>query len=154
MRAGLSLLAILCLVGAAALAGAHFEPGQWYAALRKPPLTPPDWIFAPVWTLLYLGIALAGWLVARSGRRARRALWLWTAQLALNALWSAIFFGLQRPGLAMLEIFILLAFVVMTTTSFLRIHRLAGRLLLPYAAWVAFAAYLNAGIWVLNGAGA
>jgi len=138
------------LVAGAALFGAAFEPGAWYAALRKPPLTPPNWIFAPVWIALYLGIAVAGWLVWRARPQLGTPLRLWGAQLALNALWSLLFFGLQRPGLALLEILVLLALVLATTATFLRIRPLAGWLFVPYAAWVAFAAYLNAGVWYLN----
>jgi tryptophan-rich sensory protein len=138
------------LVAGAALFGALFEPGAWYAALRKPPLTPPNWVFAPAWITLYLGIAVAGWLVWRAQRQIGTPLRLWYAQLVLNALWSALFFGLQRPGLALLEILALLALVLATTAAFLRIRPLAGWLFVPYAAWVAFAAYLNAGVWYLN----
>lgn len=149
MRAFASLLVFLVLVGLAAGLGATFRPGAWYEALHKPPLTPPGWVFGPVWTVLYLGIALAGWLVWRT-RAARAALAPWGAQLVANALWSPLFFGLQRPGWALLDVTILLALVIATTAAFLRVHAVAGALLVPYAAWVAFAAYLNGGIVLLN----
>jgi tryptophan-rich sensory protein len=150
MRSGLALGVFVVLVAVAALFGAWFQPGLWYASLRKPPLTPPDWVFGPVWSVLYLAIAVAGWLVWRAGRDGARALALWGAQLALNAAWSFVFFGLQRPGLALLEIGILLAFVVATIAVFFRVRPLAAALIAPYVAWVAFAVYLNAGIWYLN----
>lgn len=151
MRPWIALAVFLGGVAAAAAFGAAFEPGAWYAGLRKPPLTPPDAVFPPVWTALYAAIAVAGWLVWRRRRPGEFApLALWGAQLVLNALWSLLFFGLERPGLALLEIALLLALVVATTAAFLRVRPLAGALFAPYAAWVAFAAYLNAGIWLLN----
>jgi tryptophan-rich sensory protein len=145
-----SLGFFVVLVAGAALWGSMFEPGAWYAALRKPPLTPPNWIFAPVWIALYLGIAVAGWLVWRARRRIDAPLLLWGAQLVLNGLWSLLFFGLHLPGVALVEILALLGLIVATAAAFFRIRALAGGLLVPYAAWVAFAAYLNAGIWYLN----
>ena len=150
MRSVLALAVFLALVALAALFGASFEPGVWYAGLRKPPLDPPDWIFPPVWSALYHAMAVAGCLVWRAWPATRTPLVLWGAQLGLNALWSLLFFGLERPGLALVEIAALLALVVATTAAFLRVRVLAGALLVPYAAWVAFAAYLNAGLWALN----
>jgi len=150
MRAAFSLGVFLLLVSAAASFGAQFAPGVWYAALRKPPLTPPNWLFGPAWTVLYLSMAVAGWLVWRAPRKQRVALALWGIQLALNAAWSFLFFGLERPGLALAEIAVLLGLIVATTVAFFRVRRLAGVLFAPYAAWVAFAAYLNAGVWYLN----
>ena len=145
----LSLLAFVVACAAAATPGIAFRPGAWYRRLAKPSWCPPDWLFGPVWTLLYLGIAIAGWLVWRAGD-ASRPLALWGAQLVLNALWSFLFFGLRLPGLALAEIALLLGIIVFTTTAFLRVSRAAGWLFVPYALWVAFAAYLNAGLWVLN----
>jgi translocator protein len=145
-----ALAVFLVLVSFAALFGAWFEPGLWYAGLHKPPLTPPNWLFGPVWSVLYLAIAVAAWLVWRSPRRSGLALTLWGAQLLLNATWSFLFFGLQRPGLALVEIVALLLLVAVTAASFYRVLPLAGALLTPYAAWVGFAAYLNAGLWYLN----
>lgn len=145
----MALVVFVLLVACAALFGARFEPGDWYASLAKPPLTPPNWVFAPVWSVLYLFIAVAGWLVWKKDG-ARCALLLWAAQLILNALWSFIFFGLERPGTALAEISLLLVAVLATAFAFVRVHRPAAALLLPYAVWVAFAGYLNAGIWYLN----
>lgn len=138
------------VVGAAALFGAQFEPGSWYEGLAKPPLTPPNWLFAPVWSLLYLGIAVAGWLVWRARPGRSRPLALWASQLLLNALWSLLFFGLHLPGLALLEIGVLLVIVIAAAGVFFRLHPVAGGLFVPYAAWVGFATYLNAGLWYLN----
>lgn len=152
MRAAIVLVVFLGLAAGAALFGAAFPPGDWYAALRKPPLTPPNWIFGPVWTLLYVAMAVAAWLVWRA-RGGALPLGLWTLQLVLNALWSWIFFGLERPGLALLEILLLLAALGATTAAFFPVRPLAGWLLVPYVAWVAFATYLNAGIWQLNRSG-
>ncbi len=149
LKSAAALVAFVALVAATAWFGARFEPGAWYAALAKPPLTPPNWVFGPVWGLLYLSIAIAAWLVWRRPAGRSVALALWAVQLVLNAVWSALFFGLQRPGLALFEIAILLVAITATTTAFWRVRPLAGGLLLPYLAWVAFAAYLNAGIWYL-----
>lgn len=150
MRPVVSLAFFILLVAGAAWFGAHFEPGSWYASLERPPLAPPNWIFAPVWTLLYLGIAVAGWLVWRCGSANTVPLALWGAQLALNALWSFLFFGLERPALALVEILVLLFLVVGTAVVFFRIRPLAGWLFVPYAVWLGFASYLNAGFWFLN----
>jgi len=100
--------------------------------------------------VLYLTIAVAGWLIWRARRNRVTALALWGVQLALNAAWSFLFFGLQRQGLALLEIGVLLVFIVATAIVFFRVRPLAGALFAPYAAWVAFASYLNAGLWHLN----
>lgn len=156
MRIALAFGVFLLLVAGAGFAGAQFTPGPWYQSLRRPPLAPPNWVFGPVWSLLYLTIALAAFLVWRSPERAgvRLGLGLWGTQLALNALWSYLFFGLERPGIALIEIILLLAVIVATTVVFLSVRRTAGLLFIPYIAWVSFATYLNAGFWWLNrGAG-
>lgn len=138
------------LVALAAFVGAGSQPGPWYEALDKPPLNPPNWVFGPVWTVLYVFIAVAGWLVWRAGPESKTPLTLWGVQLVLNGLWSVLFFGWERPGLALIDICVLLAVLILTTAAFWRVRRLAGALFLPYTLWVAFAAYLNAGIWLLN----
>lgn len=123
----------------------------WYATLAKPPLNPPNWVFAPVWTLLFVMMAVAAWLVWRAGRgEARRQLVLYGIQLALNAGWSLVFFGLMSPGWAMVEVVFLLAAIAATAYGFGRWSVWAQRLMWPYLAWVAFAAYLTLGIWWLN----
>lgn len=125
----------------------------WYATLSKPAWTPPAWVFGPVWTALYVSMAVAAWLVWRerglSGARPQLA--LFGAQLVLNALWSALFFGLRSPGAALVEIFLLWCAVYAATLSFLRVAALPAALMLPYLLWVSFAALLNFAIWRMNG---
>ena len=129
--------------------GAWAMPGEWYASLRKPSWNPPSWIFGPVWTALYTMMAVAAWLVWRRGGP-RRALALYGVQLALNAAWTPIFFGLKMPGPAFVEILLLLAAIVITARAFARTSLAAALLLAPYIAWVAFAAFLNFTLWRLN----
>lgn len=127
-------------------------PG-WYASLRKPTLTPPDWVFGPVWTTLFALIGVAAFVVWRAGWHrsdVRRALGLFGAQLALTSLWSALFFGLRSPGAALVEIGLLWLAIAAMGWRFGRIATPAGILIVPYLAWVSFAVYLNAGIWRLN----
>lgn len=150
VRSFVPLVAFVALVAAAGLFGAGFEPGEWYADLEKPPLNPPDWVFPPVWSLLYLAIAVAAWLVWREHPESAAPLALWACQLVLNSAWSLLFFGLHRPGLALAEIVVLFLLVALTTRCFFRVRPLAGALLAPYLAWVGFAVYLNAGLWYLN----
>lgn len=150
---GLAVFVALCL-GVAALGGLFTSStvGTWYTTLDKPPWNPPSWVFGPVWTTLYLMMAAAGWLVWRraSWSGARRALGLFGVQLALNLAWSALFFGLERPDLALIDIVLLLAAIAATIHAF-RVHSVAASLLLaPYLAWVAYATTLNAAIWELN----
>jgi benzodiazapine receptor len=140
----------VALVGIAAFCGTQFQPGSWYESLQKPPLNPPNWIFGPVWSMLYLAIAVAGWIVWRARPASPRPLMLWGGQLVLNSVWSFLFFGLHLPGLALLDILLLLGLLIGTTISFFRVRAMAGALFLPYIAWVGFAAYLNAGLWYLN----
>ena len=149
-----TLLVFVILVTGAAAVGAHFLPGPWYVSLAKPDWTPPNWIFGPVWTLLYLGIAVAGWLVWReSGPRVGPSLALWGAQLVLNAAWSWFFFGQHRPGVALADIVALLVCIVAFIVVTLSDSRVAALLFVPYALWVAFAAALNHAIWSLNASG-
>jgi tryptophan-rich sensory protein len=126
--------------------------GTWYRTLQKPVFNPPDWLFAPVWTLLYLMIALAGWRVWRSRglAGARAEMTVYAAQLVLNLAWSFLFFGGRMIGIALVEIVLLLAAIVVNAVLFWRIDRLAGWLFAPYAAWVAFACLLNFALWRLN----
>jgi len=149
-RSLLYLILFLALAFAAAAVGAQFTPGAWYESLDKPPWNPPNWVFAPVWSVLYAMMAVAAWLVWRRLQALGWPIILWLAQLALNSMWSWLFFGLQRPGLAALEIVVLLAAIIATVFAFFRTHRPAGLLLVPYAAWVSFAAVLNVSIWRLN----
>lgn len=126
--------------------------GTWYQDLAKPAFNPPDWIFAPVWTTLFLLMAVAAWRVWRSVglRDGRTALFTFGVQLALNLGWSATFFGLRMPGAALIVVLLLLAAIVITQRLFWSADRSAGLLLVPLLAWVGFATVLNAAIWRLN----
>jgi len=148
---------LVVFVGLALLLGAAGgvitapEIRGWYLTLNRPPGTPPNWVFGPVWTALYLMMGVAAWLVwRRRSTDARGALRLWGWQLLVNALWSPAFFGLHNPGLALVVIMVLLAVLGLTLRTFLRIQPLAGALLVPYLAWVCYATWLNAGFWWLN----
>jgi translocator protein len=149
----LACFVALCLaVGAIGGAATSTSVGTWYQHLHKPPFNPPDWIFGPVWTALYIAMSVAAWRVWRrlgwSG--ARQALSLFAVQLVLNLAWSILFFGFQRIGLALVEIVVLFAAIATTGVVFWRIDRAAGLLFIPYLAWVGFAALLNASLWHLN----
>jgi tryptophan-rich sensory protein len=125
-------------------------PG-WYAQLAKPSFTPPNQVFAPVWTTLYVMMAIAAWLVWKSVHPDRfRALAAWAVQLALNSAWSLLFFGLNRIGLALIDIAVLLLAIVVTIRLSARVAPLAAWLLVPYLAWVGYATALNIAIWRLN----
>jgi benzodiazapine receptor len=126
-------------------------PG-WYAALNKPAWTPPSWLFGPVWTILFAMMAIAVWLVwMRVGLAgAPFAFALFAVQLALNAGWSLLFFGLRNPGAAFVEVVIFWIAIALTAIAFSEVAMVAGALLLPYLAWVSFAAVLNFAIWRLN----
>jgi tryptophan-rich sensory protein len=147
---GLIAFVVLCF-GVAALGGMATRPAipAWYAALRKPSWTPPNWVFGPVWTILYALMAVAGWRVWREGR-SRVAALTFLLQLALNGVWSWLFFGLRRPDLGLLGITLLWLAILATMIAFWRVSRKACVLLVPYLAWVSFAAALNAAIWRMN----
>ena len=154
-----AVLALLGFVAAcllAALTGAFFRPGEWYERLKKPSWRPPNRAFAPVWTVLYLMIAVSGWLVWREAGLAGAALPLavYALQLAFNAAWTPLFFGLHRPDLGFVDIVLLWFSIVVTTVLFVPVHIGAALLLIPYVVWVTFAAALNFSIWRLNAAGA
>jgi tryptophan-rich sensory protein len=126
----------------------------WYVTLKKPVWNPPAWVFGPVWTLLYLMMGIASWLVwqkrAQNEAQVRRALDWYGLQLGLNLAWSVIFFGLRQVGLALIEIVALWSALLITIVKFGRIRRDAAGLLLPYLLWTTFAAALNAALWWLN----
>ena len=151
--AGLGAFLVLC-VGIGALGGAATAQsvGTWYQGLAKPPFNPPDWVFAPVWTALYVLIAVSGWRVwrLRGFGGARVAMAAYALQLALNLAWSFLFFGQRMIGAALLEIAVLLVAIVTNVVLFWRIDRPAGGFLVPYAAWVAFAGLLNLELWRIN----
>jgi translocator protein len=153
----LSLLAALVIpqiaggVGAVATAS---SVATWYQKLKKPAWNPPGWLFGPVWTLLYLAMGFASWLVWQRGREedrpVRGELGLYGAQLGLNLLWSVLFFGRRRVDWALAEIGLLWAAILATLARFYRVRPAAGLLLLPYQLWTTFAAVLNAAVWRLN----
>lgn len=150
---GLAGWVLLCFAaaGLGSVATAHSIPG-WYDGLAKPSWTPPAWLFGPVWTVLYLAMAVAAWLVWRPGGfgARRTALGLFLVQLALNVAWSALFFGLRRPDLGLADIGLLWVAIVFTLLAFRRSSRLAGWLFVPYLLWVSFASALNFAIWRMN----
>lgn len=149
----LGVFLLLCFaVAAAGGAVTATSVNDWYQTLDKPWFTPPDWLFSPVWTALYLLMAVAGWRVwRRSGfENARGPLLVFGIQLGLNLAWSVLFFGMNLIGAALAEICALLGAVVLTVVLFARQDRLAGALLVPYALWVGYALVLNASIWTLN----
>lgn len=154
-----SLLSLLLHVGGSLLAGVlgglatRSSVGSWYLTLDKPSWNPPSWVFGPVWSTLYVLMGVAAWWVWRSAaaeepkRRAARLFW---AQLALNVLWSFLFFGLRSPALALAEILVLWAAILLTLRAFWHVRPLAGALLVPYLAWVSYATALTAAITWLN----
>ncbi|HRO00129.1 MAG TPA: tryptophan-rich sensory protein [Nitrobacter sp.] len=145
-----SLIVFLILVIGGGLAiGFLTVPGEWYAALAKPAFNPPNWLFAPVWTLLYILIAIAGWRVFERNRDGL-PMKLWWLSLLLNFLWSPTFFLAHKVGAALVVILLLLATIVAFIGTAWRRDRVAAWLFSPYAAWVAFASVLNGSIWTLN----
>ena len=140
---------ILLVVGGGLLVGFLTAPGPWYEALAKPSFNPPNWLFGPVWTILYVLIAIAGWRLWQR-ERTGAAMKLWWLQLVLNFLWSPVFFGLEQIGLALLIILALLATILAFLAAAWNLDRVSAWLFVPYAAWVAFASLLNASIWLLN----
>ena len=147
-----ALLVFVLACAAAATPGIVFRPGAWYRALAKPSWCPPDRLFGPVWLVLYLSLAVSGWLVWRRAGLdgAAPALAIYVTQLALNGLWSTMFFGLRRPDLAFAEIVVLWLSVLATIAAFHPIDAAAAWILVPYAAWVSFAVMLNFSVWRLN----
>jgi tryptophan-rich sensory protein len=143
------LLVFLALVALAASSGMTFLPGPFYAALQKPAFTPPDAIFAPVWTVLYVTIALAGWIVWRA-QGLGPTLWLWIAQLVLNAAWPWLMFGRKQIDYALVDVtalwLLVLAFIVVAWP----VRRSAALLFVPYLLWVSYAVALNFELWRLN----
>ncbi|MBI4158503.1 MAG: tryptophan-rich sensory protein [Candidatus Yanofskybacteria bacterium] len=148
------VIAIGVSLGSGAIGSFFTAPvvqSNWYLELVKPALNPPSWVFGPVWTTLYLLMGISLWLVWKSNSKEKsKAIWLFAVQLALNAIWSPIFFGAQSIGSALAVIILLWAAIVLTTLIFKKISKTAAWLLVPYIAWVSFALYLNYSIWMLN----
>jgi len=144
----------ICLI-TGGIGGAVTGPAiqAWYVNLNKPFFSPPNWLFGPVWTLLYvlMGVALyLVWINPPTGKNPHRAEMLFGVQLALNLLWSVIFFGLRNPRAAFLEIILLWGAILLTWQKFREISKTAASLLIPYLAWVSFAAILNLAVAILN----
>jgi translocator protein len=150
---GLIVLIVICFA-AAGIGGAVTTPkiGNSYSTLAKPSWNPPSWVFGPVWSALYFCMAIAAWLVWRQDgfAAAKAPLMLFGIQLALNVLWSCLFFGLRSPGLAFLDVLLLWAAIAATMVMFWQRSMIAGILFVPYLAWVSFASVLNFTIWRLN----
>lgn len=144
---------LLTTLGVGALASLFTTPQipTWYAGLNHPAIAPPNWVFAPVWTTLYIAMAVAAWRVWKVTGLYSTEMAVFAAQLALNFAWSAIFFGLHRIGAALAEIAVLDLAILATAILFFRRDRLAGLLLLPYLAWTLFATALTHAFWTLNG---
>ena len=148
----LGLVGWLLVSFSAAWIGSRFMPGAWYASLAKPSWNPPNAIFAPVWSVLYVLMGVAAWLVWRRAgfSGASAALVLFFLQLVLNALWSYLFFGLHRPDMAFFDIVALWVVLLVAAVLFWRVDRIAGGLMAPYVVWVTFASYLNFVLWRFN----
>lgn len=147
-----SLAVFLFLCFGAATTGAVFKPGAWYDSLSKPSWTPPDWLFPVAWSVLYVMIAVSAWLVWRAAGLAAAAvpLGVWGVQLALNAAWSWLFFGLRRMDLAFVEVVGLWLSIAACIVLFAPISLTAAALMAPYLVWVSFAAALNLAVWQRN----
>ncbi|MCA2370545.1 tryptophan-rich sensory protein [Agrobacterium genomosp. 3 str. CIP 111-78] len=140
---------VVAVVAIGALIGVNNVPGEWYQSLQKPFFNPPNWIFGPVWTTLYVLIGIAGartWIRKRMGTRMR----LWFTQMVLNFLWSPIFFGMQSPVGALIIIIPMLVCILAFIALTYRRDRISMWLFVPYALWVTFATVLNASIGILN----
>jgi benzodiazapine receptor len=151
---GLLVFIVVCL-GAGGLGAIATTPEieGWYRTIEKPSWNPPDYLFGPVWTTLFVMMAIAAWMVWKPEgfKTATTPLTLFTVQLVLNVTWSWIFFGMHQPGWAFVEIAMLWLAIVATTVAFFRRSKIAGWLMVPYLAWVSFAAVLNVAIWRMNG---
>jgi tryptophan-rich sensory protein len=149
---GLAAWLLVCFVAAGIGAAASVQAAGFYAQLNQPAWAPPASVFGPVWSVLYLLMGLAAWLVWRQRdiRATRTPLTLFVLQLALNALWSWLFFGWHLGGLAFADIVLLWGFIIWTLVAFWRQSTVAGAMLVPYVLWVTFAAALNYAIWQLN----
>jgi len=146
-------LTYLAACGAAAATGAMFQPGEWYRGLAKPRWTPPDWLFPVAWMVLYLAMSAAAARVAMIDGTGQ-ALALWSVQIALNTLWTPVFFGLRRIGAGLVIIFLLWLAVAATMVAFWQHDAIAGALFLPYLLWVTVAGMLNRSVWYRNAAAA
>ncbi|MEO7323209.1 MAG: TspO/MBR family protein [Dokdonella sp.] len=149
---GLAFWLVIAAIAAALGAVASIDASSFYVQLHQPAWAPPAWVFGPVWSVLYLLMGIAAWLVWRAAalRATRGALVMFLLQLGLNALWSWLFFAWHRGAMAFADIVLLWVLIIMTLVSFWRIKPLAGALLIPYLLWVSFASVLNYAVWQLN----
>ncbi|MFH1306111.1 MAG: TspO/MBR family protein [Candidatus Micrarchaeota archaeon] len=151
------LVAAILICQLAGIIGSIFSAAaipEWYFYLVKPAFTPPNWLFAPVWIVLYTLMGIATYLVYEKGvkkKKVKQTLKIFGGQLVLNALWSVLFFGLRNPFYALICILILWLAIMWTMFRFYEVDRKAGYMLIPYIWWVSFASYLNFEIWMLNG---
>lgn len=143
------ILFLLLTLGGGTLLGAYNVPGEWYAELNKPFFNPPNWLFGPVWSVLYVFIAIAGWRVWRRAP-ASLEMQIWFAQLVLNFFWTSAFFSMEAIGLALVVVTVIFLLVAFFAFRMWSIDRVASWLFIPYAIWVAFAAILNAALFILN----
>jgi benzodiazapine receptor len=152
IRQIIGLIVSIGICFAVAGLSSRYMPAEWYRLLQKPSWTPPNYLFGPVWTFLYASMGVAAWLVWKQAgfSGAGLALGLFFGQLVLNGLWTWIFFGLQKPGLAFADIAILWAMILATMIAFWQKQPVAGMLFIPYLAWVSYASALNYAIWRLN----
>jgi tryptophan-rich sensory protein len=150
MQSAIALLGFVGICFLAAMSGAIFRAGEWYERLAKPWWRPPRWLFAPAWAVLYLTIAVSGWLVWREVGFAAQAFAVYGVSLGFNAAWSGFFFGLRRPDLAFADIVLLWLSIAATILVFYPLEHNSALLLLPYLCWVSFAAMLNLTIWRMN----
>ncbi len=149
MRDGMALFGFAAIVAVAAASGSLFMPGPWYESLAKPWFTPPNWLFPIAWTVLYIMIAIAGWLVWRAGGSGT-ALAVWGIGLVLNALWSYLMFGRHDIASALIDVSVMWLFVAAFIILAWPIDKRAVLLFAPYLVWVTFAALLNFEVWRLN----
>jgi benzodiazapine receptor len=151
----LALIFFLFITFLAAFVGNYFTMPSiptWYASLNKPSFSPPNWLFGPAWTVLYILMTVSAFLIwqKRENPQTKKALTFYFIQLTLNTLWSIIFFGWHNLGLAFAEIVFLWFFILLTLINFYKVKKLTGILFIPYILWVSFAAILNFAIWQLN----
>ncbi len=142
-------LFIALVFGGGSLIGVNNIPGQWYASLAKPSFNPPNWIFGPVWSILYVMIAVAGWRLWQN-HRSSMSMKIWWAALAANFIWTPAFFGIQNIALALAIIITLVILIFAFIAKTWNLDRVSAWLFVPYAAWVSFATALNASIFLLN----
>lgn len=151
----IALMVLICLgVGYLSSKVTQESVTTWYTTIQKPPFNPPNWVFAPVWTALYIAMGVAAGLVWSKidlyPKLVKKGLILFIVQLGLNSLWSYLFFGMQNPLFALIEIVILWISIYLTLKTFIKVNKVAGYLFVPYLLWTSFAILLNASIWWLN----